>query len=505
MSDKFEKLYKELVERVREATLIGSIESLLGWDERTYMPRAGAENRANQSAYLSGLMHQKITDPRIGELLSELERSPYMKEEYSNEAVNIRELRHDYDKLVKLPQRLVEEITKTTTMSQGVWAQARGKSDYATFLPWLEKVIDLDIEKAECLGYEKEAYDALLDTYEPGATVETVSKTFSGLRDELVPLVEAIANSSVKPDLSIVNGDYPVDRQATFGREAAAAIGYNFESGRLDITAHPFTTGIGPGDTRITTKYDPKFINQALFGTLHEAGHGIYDQGLDPEQYGTPRGESVSLGIHESQSRMWENMVGRCKPFWRHFFPRAQKIFPEALGQVAFDDFYLSVNDVRPSLIRIEADEVTYNLHIMLRFELEQVLIRKDLKAKDLPEAWNSKFKDFFGITPPDDARGCMQDVHWSAGYFGYFPTYALGNLYAAMFFAKALEEMPDLEEQFAAGQFGQLKKWLNEKIHSHGRRYRAEKLAEVVTGQSLNHKPLMTYLNKKFGELYKL
>jgi len=505
MSNKAEELYKELIEKIKEVALIGSVESLLGWDEQCYLPRGGAEHRANQSAYMSGLFHKKFIDPRIGELLGELENSDLMKDELSDEAVNIREIKYDYDKAVKIPQKLVEELSHTTSMAHGVWAKARNENDFPSFLPYLEKIIKLVKEKAECLGYKKEAYDALLDNYEPGATVDSIGKVFAGFRDDLVALVKAIGDSSQKPDVSIVEREYAVDRQEMFGRSAAAAIGYNFDTGRLDITAHPFTTEIGPGDVRITTRYNPKHLGQALFGTLHESGHGMYEQGLPVEHFGTPRGESISLGIHESQSRLWENQVGRGKPFWKHFFPRAQQMFHEALGGVKFDDFYFAINDVRPSLIRVEADEVTYNLHIILRFEMEHALISGDLAAKDAPGAWNDKFKQFFDLTPPTDAEGVMQDVHWSAGYFGYFPTYSLGNLYSAQFYAKAKEDIPDLEKQFEIGQFGALKKWLNENIHSHGRRYRAEKLAEVVTGQPLTPKPLMDYLKAKYTELYKL
>ncbi len=505
MAEKYDELYQELIRRCKEISVLGSCGGLLGWDERTYMPRAGAPARAEQMSYLAGMTHKMFTDPRIGDILSELEKSPLVKDAVSDSAVNINETRYQYDKSVKIPQRLVEEITHTTTMAQGVWAEARAVNDFPKFLPWMEKILKLELELANCLGYKKEAYDALLDNYEPGATYESIGKVFADLRKELVPLVAAIKDSKRKPDLSIIERDYPVDRQALFGQSGSIAIGFDFQAGRLDITTHPFCSGIAPGDTRITTRYNPRHLGQAFFGILHESGHGIYDQGLDTAHFGMPRGESVSLGIHESQSRMWENLVGRGKPFWRHFFPRAQQMFPEALGTVKFDDFYFAINDVRPSLIRVEADEVTYNLHILLRFELEYALLKGDLLPKDMPGAWNEKFQHFFGITPKTDADGCMQDVHWSAGYLGYFPTYALGNLYSAQFFAKAKEEIKDLDTQFAAGNFSELKKWLNKNIHSHGKRYRAEKLVQVVTGKPLSHVPLMTYLKTKYGELYGL
>src|SRR5690606_32313231 len=314
-------------------------------------------------------------------------------------------------------------------------------------------VVTLKREEAEAVGYgDGVPYDALLDTYEPAMTTAQVQAAFDGLRADLVPLVQEIADSPRQPNTGILNRTYPVEAQREFGRQAAAAIGFNFDAGRLDEAAHPFCSGIGPGDCRLTTRYDENFFSQAFFGTLHEAGHGIYEQGLDRDQFGTPMGHSVSLGIHESQSRMWENFVGRSRPFWQHFFVPAQERFPAALRDVSLEEFYAAINDVRPSLIRVEADEVTYNLHIMLRFELEQPLIAGDLQPADVPGVWNETFQRYCGITPENDAVGCMQDVHWSAGLIGYFPTYALGNMYAAQFFARAGNELGDLSGQFAAG-----------------------------------------------------
>lgn len=497
--------YNELIKKIKEMSLLGSCASVLGWDERTYMPRGGAGHRANQLSLISGMVHEKFTSREIGDLIAMVESSDMVKDEYSDIAVNIRELRTEYDREVKVPKELVEEITHTCTISQGVWAEARQKSDFAEFYPYLEKIIGLRKKQAEYYGYEKEAYDAHLERYEPGATYESVGKVFESFRKELVDLVEAINNSKKRPNMQIIEQDFPVDRQKIFGAAASAAIGFDMSSGRIDETTHPFCSGIGPGDCRITTRYNPKHFGQAFFGTLHESGHGIYDQGLPKEHYGTPRGDSVSLGIHESQSRMWENLVGRSKPFWKHFFPRAQQTFPSALANVSFDDFYFAINDVRPSFIRVEADEVTYNLHILLRFEIEHAFFKGDLQPKDVPHVWNENFKKYFGITPPDDAQGCLQDIHWSWGLIGYFPTYTLGNLYSAQFFAKAKEEMPDLEKQFEMGNFLPLKKWLNEKIHANGKKYRAEKLVEVVTGKPLSHVYMMKYLKEKYSELYGL
>jgi carboxypeptidase Taq len=503
MTDDSKKVYEKLLSLVKEVYLLNSCMALLDWDEKTYIPKGGVEHRGNQLAFLAGTRHERFTSPEIGDLLRQLEESPLIGEPDSFESANIREIKHAYDKLVKVPKSLVEELTRVTTIAHGVWAEARQKSNFSLFLPYLEKIIQLKHEQAEAVGYEKDPYDALLDDFEPGATIEKVAKVFADFRQELVDLVKGIADSDKHPDTSILQRDFPVDRQERFGKEAAGAIGYDFERGRLDLTVHPFCIGIGPGDVRITTRYNPKHFGQAFFGILHEAGHGIYEQGLDPGRYGTPGGDSVSLGIHESQSRMWENLVGRSRSFWKYFFPKAQRIYPEALGDVKFGDFYFAINEVAPSFIRVEADEVTYNLHILVRFEIEQAFFSGALLPKDVPSAWNEKFKSYFGLLPPDDAKGCLQDVHWSMGYIGYFPTYSLGNLYSAQFFNQAKKELGDLDEQFARGEFINLKEWLKEKIHRHGQLYRAEKLVEVVTGKPLSHRPLMDYLKTKYGQLY--
>lgn len=505
MSGNPKEIYQKLFDKIKEAQLLSDIDAVLGWDEQVNMPRAGSEYRSEMLAYVAGQVHQKFTTKEIGDMIAELEGSDLTKDEFSVEAVNIREIRRDYDKMAKLPQKLVEEISRATSKAVNAWVAARKDNDFPKFQPHLDSVLKLMKEKADCLGYEKESYDALLDEYEAGSNVEFVRNTFDGFKDRLVKLVAGIADSPKKPNMAIIEQYYPVEHQKLFGQEVAIAIGFDFESGRLDVSAHPFTTGFGPGDTRITTRYNPKHLGQALFGTLHEAGHGIYDQNLPAEYHGTPMGDSVSLGIHESQSRMWENQVGRGKPFWTHFFPRARQVFPDALGNVKFDDFFFAVNDVRPSLIRVEADEVTYNLHILIRFEMEHAMIKGDLKPADVPGAWNEKYKSYLGIEPPTDSDGCMQDVHWGHGLFGYFPTYTLGNLYSAQFYAKAVEENPDLEKQIELGNFAPLKSWLVEKIHSQGRRYRANKLCEVITGKGLDASYLMDYLEGKYGELYGL
>jgi carboxypeptidase Taq len=359
-------------------------------------------------------------------------------------------------------------------------------------------------QKADAFGYTGEPYNALLDEYEPGATTDQISRVFETLRNELVDLLKKIANAPRTTDKSIVERDYDIELQRIFGESVAAAVGFDFNAGRLDVTTHPFCSGFGPGDTRITTRYNPKRLNDALFGIMHEVGHGLYEMGIEKEKYfGTPMGESASLGIHESQSRMWENQVGRSREFWVYFFPQAQRMFKSSLHGVTIDQFYGAINDVRPSYIRVEADEATYNLHILLRYEMERALLKGDIKAKDVPPEWNSRFKKYFGIDVDTDANGCLQDVHWSSGLVGYFPTYTLGNLYSAQFFAAAKKEMPNLSSQFERGEFAPLLHWLREKIHCHGQRYRANVLCEKITGKPLSHEPLVAYMKEKYSGIY--
>ena len=498
-----EAAYAELIRRTKEAAVLGSCAAVLGWDERTYMPHDGSAFRGDQMALLARLTHEMSTDPKVGECLASVESTSLAADAETPVAINVREIRRAYDRAVKLPKDLVEELARVTTRAQQVWQEARANNDFPAFRPWLEQIVQLKRREADAVGYKGHPYDALLDEYEPGATAAEIRKVFAALSAELVPLIDAIGHSTRKPRREILERDYPVEVQQAFAKDAAEAIGFDFRAGRLDVTTHPFCSGIGPGDCRITTRYNPRFFNEAFFGVLHETGHGIYDQGLLAEHFGTPLGTYCSLGIHESQSRLWENQVGRGRPFWEHFFPRAQKAFPTALADVRPDDFYFAINEARPSLIRVEADEATYNLHIILRFELELNLLTGDLKPADLPGAWNERFTRMFGLTPPDDRRGCLQDIHWSMGGVGYFPTYTLGNLYAAQFMNATRAQLPGLEADFARGEFGRLKHWLNEKVHRPGRSYRSSELCRRVSGEGLRHEPLIGYLRDKYGPLY--
>jgi carboxypeptidase Taq len=500
--------YAELIRREKEAALLGSCASLLDWDHQTYMPPKGAAHRAEQLGLLAALVHRQATAPEIGECLAAVEGSDLVLDPAApaaSAAVNVREIRRSYDRAVRLPEALVRELAEVTAMAHDVWAEARRASDFARFRPWLEKIVGLKRQEAEALGYTTGPFDALLEDYEPGETTARLIPIFQELRDALVPLVAAIQETGRRPDPSSLTREYPVGAQERFGRMVATAFGFDFAAGRLDVTTHPFCSGIGPGDTRLTTRYNPGDFGDAFFSIAHETGHGLYDQGLDPAHYGTPMGSAVSLGIHESQSRLWENFVARSRSFWEFAFPAAQAAFPQALAGVGLNAFHWAINEVRPSFIRVDADEATYNLHILLRFELERALLAGELAVADLPAAWNERFAQLLGLTPPDDAQGCLQDVHWSSGGFGYFPTYMLGNLYAAQFFAQARRELGDLDAAFRRGEFAPLHAWLAAKIYRQGQRYRAPDLAIAVTGRPLSAKPLLDHLRTKFGELYQL
>lgn len=494
--------YDALISTLKQISLLGSVGSLLGWDERTQLPPKGFAHRANQSSMLAKMCHEWFTTPVIDNLLAEVETSPLVSDPLGDAAVNVREARRSYNRAVKLPATLVEEMSRTEVLAQQAWGEARKNNDFPSFRPWLEKWVALKRQEAECVGFKSNPYDALLDQFEPGETAEGVRRTFESLRQPLIDLVGKIVGSSRKAPVEILERSFPAAAQEKLAREAAAAVGFDFAAGRLDVSLHPFCSGLGPGDTRLTTRYDERYFGDALFGVLHETGHGLYEQGLEAEHFGTPRGEAVSLGIHESQSRMWENLVGRSRSFWQHFLPRARAILPQTLRDVNEDDWYFAINDVRPSLIRTEADEATYNLHVLLRFELEEAMLKGDLSPADLPGAWTEKMQKYLGLTPPDDARGCLQDIHWSGGAIGYFPTYTLGNLYAAQFFEQARKDVGDLDAQFARGEFSPLLKWLREKIHRHGKRYLPRQLVQNVTGADLSAEPLLRHLRKK-AEVY--
>lgn len=498
--------YLELIELVRQANLLGSSGSILSWDQETMMPPRGVAHRSRQLAQIAKLSHEMATAPRIGELLEACESdSTLMKDPTSVAAVNVREIRHEYDRKTKLPAALVEEEATLASLGQHTWREARAESNFKKFQPMLERIVNLLRRKAECYGWPRggEPWDALAEDYEPGCMAKDVQAVFTPLRDRLQNLLSDLLASKKKPSNKFNELKLPIEQQAKFVRFVAEKIGFDFERGRLDISTHPFCGGSHCNDVRITTRYRDTDVNDALGSVMHECGHGIYEQGLLEEHIGTPMGHSVSLGIHESQSRMWENQVGRSRQFWKWLHPKLKHFFGDATKKLSLDEVYGGANIVKPDFIRVEADEATYNMHIMIRFEIERAIIAGDLAVKDIPGVWNRKYKEYLGLTVPDDRRGCLQDIHWSMTSMGYFPTYTLGNLYAAQFFDKALKDIPDLHKQFEAGEFGALKKWLNKNIHAHGKRYRAAELCRKVTGKELSADPLLRHLEGKLRPIY--
>jgi carboxypeptidase Taq len=494
-------LYAEVLEQIREIYQLTSIGSLLGWDQQVMMPPKAAPLRAAQSAALTGIVHDRLTSPRLAEALAGLAEQ---RAQLDPDAwVNVRETRRVSERARKVPRELAQEIAHTQTLSQEVWVAARARSDFAHFAPWLEKMIALRRREADAIGYATGRYDTLLDEYEPAMTAAQIEGIFNNLRPQLVELVQAIRASGVQPNREVVRRRFPTQRQREFALWAIRRLGYDFSAGRVDVSAHPMTIG-NLTDVRLTTRFEERYLPMGLFGLMHEAGHGMYEQGFDERHQGTPRAEAVSLGIHESQSRLWENLVGRSHAFWRYAFPYLQAFFPEESQGITLEDWYGAINEVKPSLIRVEADEVTYNLHIILRFDIEKALVEEEIQVADLPSIWNEKTKEYLGIVPENDAQGVLQDIHWSIGLIGYFPTYALGNLYGAQFLAAAQREFPDLQERFAGGDFQTLKAWLSEKIHRPGQTHRAHELVQVVTGEALDARYLIEHLRTKFGALYR-
>lgn len=494
--------YGLLMERVKDIGRLNSIAQLLDWDQEVCMPKNGVAARAQQSALIAGLAHEQLVSSMTRELLERVR----VGDDDPVAATNVRETRRSFDRASKVPTALVKEIAKVSSLAKDAWIQARQASDFRVFAPLLEQMVGLKKQQAECIGFTTEAYDALLDEYEPGATAGQIDVLFEELGTATASLLGRIGQASRQPDASILTRHYPQQQQAELSRVLAESLGFDFDSGRDDVSVHPFCTTIGGcGDVRITTRYQEDFFPCAIFGTMHEAGHGLYEQGMGAEHCFTPMGEAVSLGIHESQSRLWENMVGRSRAFWECHYTKTQKQFASALADVSLDAFYGAINAVAPSMIRVEADEVTYNLHIVVRFRIERDLLAGKIGVNDIPAVWNDTMSALLGVTPAHDAEGCLQDIHWSMGALGYFPTYALGNLYAAQFFEQARKDIPDLEDHIRNGRHQPLRTWLRENIHMHGRRYGAGELVERVTGRPLSIKPFMDYITGKVSDVYGL
>jgi carboxypeptidase Taq len=496
------KVYADFLELAKEIRTLNQVEHILGWDQNVMMPPGAIKAREPQMTLMSTITHQKLTSDTLGGLLAEL-RKPAVQEVLSPEQrANVREIGRDHDKAKAVPIELVKELSKTATLAFEEWVKAKKDSDFAKFEPWLVKMVELKKEEAEYIGYEDSPYDALMDGFEPGLTSKEVEELFSDLRSKLVPIVTKIIESGIRPDISPVTGNFDIEKQKEFNAQLAKDLNYNFDWGRIDIAPHPFTTG-NMYDTRITTRYKEDDLRPAMMATIHETGHALYEQGFLEENYLTPMAKNVSLGIHESQSRTWENIIGRSLPFWNHYFPKLQSAFPDHLGGKGPEDLYRALNDVCPSLIRVEADEITYNLHILLRFEIESGLFTGKLDAKEAPQVWNENMDKYLQVEVPDDARGVLQDVHWSYGYFGYFPTYTLGNLYGVQFFRTAEEELGGVYDKVEKGEFAAVLEWYREKIHRKGRLLKAKDLVVDVTGKPLSIDPFVDYLNTKFGPLY--
>ena len=489
--NKIEKLRKHLLVISR----LGSATAVLGWDQEVNLPPKGQAFRGEVLAQLAGEVHKLSTNPSFVSLVRELHAPASMKQLSSDEQVIVREVWRDIEKSIKLPRKFVEDFTKLTSQAFGSWSEARQKSDFKVFEPMLKKIIAMSQKQAELLGYKESPYDALLDQYEPGLTSKKVESLFRPLAKELSVLVKAAGN---KKQPGLPHAVYAIQEQEKLSLEVAKTIGYDLDAGRLDASPHPFTIDFHPTDVRITTRYSKDNFWESLGSTIHEAGHALYQQGLPAKEFSTPLCEPISLGVHESQSRIWENFVGKSLSFTTYLHPLLVKYFGADACKFSIEELYAWLNRVEPNFIRVESDEVTYNLHIVLRFEIEKALIEGSLEVADIPNVWNRKMKDYLDLAVPDDARGCLQDVHWSHGSFGYFPTYTLGNLYAAQIYNKVKNDSPRLEDKFAKGDFTEFLAWQRKEIHAHGRRYQPEELLEKATGEPLDPRYLVAHLKSK-------
>ena len=488
--------YQNLIQRSKEIALYSSTSALLGWDQETCIPKKGLNYRAEQCAFLGGKAHSLFTDPQVGDWISCCENEGSFADPV--ELANLREWRWSYDRAVKLSPEFIEEAERVRSHAMSAWAESRKTNDFNIFAPHLEKIIKINQMKAESYGYSEHPYDALIEGYERGSKTKNIKQLFDRLKPELREIGQAAARKSENSSSQILKSNYPINAQKEFNYEIAESFGFDFEGGRIDEAVHPFCSGIAPGDTRLTTRYDIEDFSSSLYGVLHEVGHGLYEQGLPVEKFATPSGNSISLGIHESQSRLWENHVGRAPSFWNFWYPKATKYFP-SLENISREEIIYSTLRSEPSFIRVEADEATYDLHIILRFEIEKELISGDLKVADLPECWNAKFKEFFGLCVENDADGCLQDIHWSMGALGYFPTYTIGNLGAAQLYSKAIEDEPEILTELNEGKYTKLLDWLRINIHSKGSLLLPDDLIKEATGENLSESHHLEHLKRRY------
>ena len=497
-----DSLFEKFKKRINEISDLNQANALLGWDQQVNMPPGGAEGRCYTMQTLQELIHEMVVSPETGQMLEDLKGYEKTLDPDSDDARLIKVARREYLKQTKVTTKWVGEYAMATTLGQTNWEQAKATNDFKKFLPYLEKIVELKRQYAEFFKPYDHVYDPLLDDFEPGMKTADVKAIFSTLRPKQVELIKAIRERPAI-DNHFLHVNYAEKDQWDFGVEVIKKLGFDFTKGRQDKSVHPFTQGFNIGDARITTRIDPNYIGTGLFGTMHEAGHAMYEQGYSPALARTPLSNGASFAFHESQSRMWENLVGRSMAFWKFFYPKFQERFKTQVGNVDLQTFYKGINKVEPSLIRVEADEATYNLHIMLRLEIEIEFIEGSLQAKDLPEAWNARIKEYLGLTPPSDAKGVLQDVHWSSGYIGYFPTYSLGNLLSVQLWEKLNSEIPDLEQQIEKGEFGALLSWLRSHVHVHGAKFEPQELIKKITGSPMDPQPYIRYLENKFKAIY--
>lgn len=500
------KDYENLHKISTHAKTLAGVSSLLEWDQETYMPPEGAQNRANQIKALAGIIHKEKTSRKfasaLGKLIDLKKGKIAAKGLTSEQQAAVKMWRRDYLHDVALPKSFVEQFAKLTSQAQLAWREAKSNNAFQQFAPFLDKIVAMCRKKADYLGYREHPYDALLDLYEPEATAKEIKNLFALLSSQIVSVLKKI--KSVKQiDDRFLHGNFPQDPQLELGKRILQDMGYEMTKGRLDLSTHPFSSASHPTDSRVTTRIHPTSVISNISVVLHEGGHGMYEMGLPTGQYGSPLGEAISLGVHESQSRWWETRIGQSKPFWKYYFPILQKTFKGKFDAISLEAFYRAVNKVEPSLIRVEADEVTYSLHVILRFELETALIEGSLRIRDLPDAWNEKMQQLLGITPKTASEGCLQDIHWSMGGFGYFPTYTLGNLYASHLFLGFEKAHPDWEKRVEEGELHFIKEWLQEHVYRHGRRYTAQELLKNATGSAFTSDAYVQYIKKKYQEIY--
>jgi carboxypeptidase Taq len=493
------ELYESYAEQMRKLADVRAALALMQWDQETYMPEKGAEFRARQVASLSEIAHGMATSDELGFLLDSLDNATGL---HPVEKKNISLTLEDFKKQKKYPAAFVRKMSEAVSKSFNAWNRAKKENRFLLFEKDLAAVIELKREEADLLGYKKHPYDALMDEFEKEATVEQVDKIFSGMLPRLRIILEKIREKN-QPDNSFIFKSFDKKKQWDFGMLVIAELGFDFKSGRQDISSHPFSTSFNKYDVRITTRIDENDFSSMLFSCIHETGHALYEQGLPESEYGLPSGEFASISIHESQSRLWENHVGRSQAFWTLNYPIAREKFPEVFKNIPEESFYKAVNKVTPSLIRTESDELTYHFHVMIRYEIEKMLITGDLKTNDIPACWNEQYEKYLGVRVPDDQHGCLQDIHWSHGSFGYFPTYSLGSFYAAQFFAAANKSDPELNEKMGKGDTSGLLNWLRQRIHASGRTFNSEEICKNATGEPLNVQYFLDYLLDKYGKIY--